>query len=166
MAVCLPTVLTARRLPTQKSTQRSAIKPKSRLKRKRNLSSRRRPPMKCKISLLVSLLLLAALAPVSRGAATIIIQNNNGAGVGFNDPTPVAPIGGNAGTTLGAQRLNAFQHAASIWGATLTSSIPIVIRAQFSALTCTATTATLGSAGATMVFSNFPGAIQTNTWYS
>ena len=41
------------------------------------------------------------------------------AGVGFNDPTPAVPVGGNAGTTLGQQRLNAFQSAANIWGATL-----------------------------------------------
>ena len=29
------------------------------------------------------------------GAATIVIQNGDAAGVGFNDPTTVAPIGGN-----------------------------------------------------------------------
>ena len=76
-------------------------------------------------------------------AATIVIVNNNAAGVGFNDTTPVAPVGGNTGTTLGQQRLIAFQAAASIWGATLDSNVTIVIRSQFTALTCTATTATL-----------------------
>ena len=50
------------------------------------------------------------------GAAQIAIINNNAAGVGFNDPTPAAPIGGNPGTTVGEQRLNAFRHAAEIWG--------------------------------------------------
>ena len=40
-------------------------------------------------------------------------------GEGFNDPTPAAPVGGNTGTTLGQQRLIAFQHAADIWGAEL-----------------------------------------------
>ena len=63
------------------------------------------------------LLLLLALAPAVAGAATITIVNNNAAGVGFNDPTPVAPVGGNPGVTLGAQRLYIFQYAASIWGA-------------------------------------------------
>ena len=29
--------------------------------------------------------------------------------VGFNDPTPVAPVGGNPGTTLGQQRFNVYQ---------------------------------------------------------
>ena len=38
-------------------------------------------------------------------AATITVVNMDGAGEGFNDPTPVAPVGGNPGTTLGAQRL-------------------------------------------------------------
>src|SRR5215468_3844153 len=69
-------------------------------------------------------------------AATVIVVNNDGPNEGFNDPTPAAPVGGNTGTTKGAQRLIAFQYAASIWGATLDSNVPIVIRAQFSALTC------------------------------
>jgi hypothetical protein len=53
--------------------------------------------------------LLLTIAPVVAGAATITIINNNAAGVGFNDPTPVAPVGGNPGVTLGAQRLYIFQ---------------------------------------------------------
>jgi hypothetical protein len=85
-------------------------------------------------------------------AATIVINNLNAAGVGFNDNTPAAPVGGNNGTTLGQQRQIAFSHAANIWGATLTSSVPIIINAQFTPLSCTATGATLGSAGATNVF--------------
>ncbi len=34
---------------------------------------------------------------------------------GFNDPTPVAPVGGNPGTTLGEQRLNVYRYVAGIW---------------------------------------------------
>lgn len=102
----------------------------------------------------------------AHAAATIVINNINAAGVGFNDTTPVAPVGGNAGTTLGQQRLIAFTYAANIWGATLTSNQPIVINAQFSALTCTATSAVLGSAGATSVYRNFANAPIPNTWYS
>jgi hypothetical protein len=118
-------------------------------------------------------LLVALAAAVSVGAAidaeaaaTIVINNINAPGVGFNDPTPAAPVGGNPGTTLGDQRLFAFTFAANIWGATLTSSIPIIINAQFTPLSCTATAATLGSAGATEVFSDFPGAAKAGTWYS
>ena len=78
-----------------------------------------------------------ALAFGPAGAATITIVNNNGPGVGFNDPTVVAPVGGNPGVTLGQQRLNVFQHAADIWGSILPSSVPILVRAQFAAQTCT-----------------------------
>ena len=101
----------------------------------------------------------------SWAAATITIVNGDPAGVGFNDPTPVAPVGGNAGTTLGAQRINAFQAAASIWGATLDSSVPIRVLATWEALPCNETGAVLGSAGALQVFANFTGAPQPNAWY-
>ncbi len=53
---------------------------------------------------------------VVANAASIVIVNKDAVGVGFNDPTVAAPVGGNAGTTLGQQRLNVFQAAASIWG--------------------------------------------------
>ena len=101
----------------------------------------------------------------SWAAATITIVNGDPAGVGFNDPTPVAPVGGNTGTTLGAQRINAFQKAASIWGATLDSTVPIRVLATWEALPCNDTSAVLGSAGALQVFANFPGAPRTNAWY-
>ena len=52
-------------------------------------------------------------APLAR-AATIQIVNLDGAGEGFNDGTAVAPIGGNPGTTRGAQRLNVFNQAAAV----------------------------------------------------
>lgn len=67
------------------------------------------------LALLTSLVVLS-LSSSAFGAATIVIQNGDAAGVGFNDTTAVAPIGGNTGTTLGQQRLNAFQFAANIWG--------------------------------------------------
>jgi hypothetical protein len=102
---------------------------------------------------------------VASHAATIIIQNNDGAGEGFNDPTPVAAVGGNPGTTLGAQRLNAFTYAANLWAARLSSPVTILVSAQMNPLTCTPTSAVLGSAGATTVHANFVGAPVANTWY-
>jgi PA domain len=102
----------------------------------------------------------------AQAAATIVINNLNAPGVGFNDATPTVAVGGNTGATLGEQRLIAFTHAANIWGSTLTSSQPIIINAQFSALNCTATGGVLGSAGATSIFRNFPSAPKTDTWYS
>ena len=110
------------------------------------------------LGLVVSLGLIGASLQ-AQAAATITIVNGNAAGIGFNDPTPVAnPVGGNTGTTLGAQRLIAFQAAADIWGATLTSTQAITILATFEPLTCSATSAVLGSAGAIAIWSDFPGA--------
>jgi hypothetical protein len=101
----------------------------------------------------------------AQAAATITIINTNAPGVGFNDPTPATPVGGNSGTTLGQQRLIAFQHAADIWGATLTSSVPIRVDASFVPLTCTSNSAVLGSAGAYEIWSDFDNAPRPNTWY-
>src|SRR5436309_13125758 len=98
-------------------------------------------------------------------SATITIVNLDGPGEGFNDPTPAAPIGGNPGTTVGQQRLIAFQYAADTWGSILDSPVTIYIQSAFSPLACTATGATLGSAGAIQVFGNFPNTEVQNTWY-
>jgi len=130
-----------------------------------------------KSGLSLALLALACLvlvpAPTASAAATITIVNVDGAGEGFNDPAPRAPVGGNPGTTLGQQRLNAFTHAAGIWGATLDSSVEIFIQASFDPLTCTAGSAVLGSAGTIQVdlvpgggggIPPFPG-LEANTLY-
>ncbi|MFC4932172.1 PA domain-containing protein [Massilia sp. GCM10023247] len=113
----------------------------------------------------IAALALSCIAVAGTQAATIIIVNQNAPGIGFNDPTPVAPVGGNTGTTLGQQRLNAFQYAANIWGATLTSNVPIRIGASFVPLSCTENSAVLGSAGANEIWSDFTNAPRPNTWY-
>jgi hypothetical protein len=113
-----------------------------------------------------ALTLTAAASRDAFGAATIVIINNDSANTGFNDPTPVNPVGNNTGTTLGQQRLNAFQFAANIWGATINSSVPIRIRASWASLSCTSSTAVLGQAASIGTFRNFPGAPISNTWYS
>ena len=118
------------------------------------------------------LMVFAFLTAASRpafAAAAVIVVNLNAPGVGFNDPTPAAPVGGNTGTTRGQQRLIAFQHAADLWGATLDSPVPIIVGASFEALGANV----LGSAGAAAVFSDFagvgpgfyPGAEFPATWY-
>ena len=112
-----------------------------------------------------TLALTCGMLAGAQAAATIVIINRNDAGVGFNDPAAVAPVGGNAGATLGQQRLIAFQHAADIWGATLTSGVTIRVGASFEPLSCTADSAVLGSAGAADIFSDFPGAPRKATWY-
>ena len=107
-----------------------------------------------------------ALAPSSAyAAANIFIVNDDGPNEGFNDPTPVAPVGGNPGTTLGQQRLNAFQFAADVWGSILDSDAPIYILSSFDPLPCSATSGTLGAAGALEVWSDTPGVEVPDTWY-
>ncbi|HWU91012.1 MAG TPA: PA domain-containing protein, partial [Kofleriaceae bacterium] len=110
---------------------------------------------------------IACAIPATASAnAKIIILNNDGPGEGFNDPTPATPVGGNAGLTVGAQRLAAFQFVADRWGEILDSSVTITVRANFDPLTCTATSAVLGSAGAISVHGNFPNAPLLDTWYN
>src|SRR5262245_44735453 len=131
----------------------------------RTFISSRTVRLLCAASFVVGFLTTASRPAFA--AATIVVVNNDGPGEGFNDPTPAAPVGGNTGTTLGAQRLIAFQHAADLWGATLDSPVTIIVRAAFDPLG----TNVLGSAGPSFVFSDFagqglyPGAEFPATWY-
>ncbi|MGI9329139.1 MAG: hypothetical protein ACR2QB_00340 [Gammaproteobacteria bacterium] len=109
-------------------------------------------------------LLWLALGQVAH-AANIFINNLDGPGEGFNDSTPTTPVGGNPGTTLGQQRLNVFQRAAEIWGGAIESPVPIIVDANLDPLTCSASSGTLGAAGPTEVYRDFPGAPVANTWY-
>jgi hypothetical protein len=120
-----------------------------------------------KLPILMLTLLVGTIASSSVfGSSNIVIQNGDPSGVGFNDPTPASPVSGNNGTTLGQQRLNAFQHAANIWGTTLNSGPTITVRATWEELTCDSSSGVLGSAGALGIWRNFPGAPASNTWYS
>lgn len=117
--------------------------------------------------------LAAGLPPeaVLAAAGQFTILVNDPPGVGFNDPTPVAPIGGNPGTTLGAQRLAAFEYAAAIWATNIQSTVPIQISASFANLACNATSGVLGSAAPRGFRRDFtplppaPGPLVPNTWY-
>src|ERR1700752_2880199 len=116
-------------------------------------------------ALIIGLAVALLASSEALAQANIVILNGDPAGVGFNDSTPATPVGGNTGTTLGEQRLIAFQAAANIWGASLVSGPTITIRSTWEALTCTATTGTLGSAGNNgNVWRNFSGA-QADFWY-
>lgn len=124
--------------------------------------------MSTRRSLLLVALLSIPLAITAQDAgaqATIQVNNNDGPGEGFNDPTPVAPVGGNPGTTLGAQRLNAFQYAVDVVAAAINSGVVIEVDAQMNPLTCTPTAAVLGSAGTNSVHGNFTNAPVLDTWY-
>lgn len=124
--------------------------------------------LNAKTSLVLFAMIVVLVCSSSAFASlNIIIVNIDGPNEGFNDPTPAAPVGGNPGTTLGAQRLYAFTFAANIWGATLDSNVPVRIQAAFNPLA----PGVLGSAGATFVFRDFagvfpfPGAEFPATWY-
>ena len=103
--------------------------------------------------------LLIALPSLSIAGANIILNNIDPPGIGFNDPTPAMPVGGNIGTTVGEQRLIAYQYALDLWGARLNSEPTIVVRGSFAGLNCEADTGTLASAGALQIFIDFPNAI-------
>ncbi len=98
---------------------------------------------------------VALALPCSAFATTITIVNVDAAGVGFNDPTPRTPVGGNSGTTLGEQRMNAFKHAATYWAERIDSPVEIFVRASFEAKPCSSTSAVLGSAGTRFIFTDF-----------
>ena len=76
------------------------------------------------VALAASASLAAAVAP-AHAAATIQITSRDPAGVGFNDPTPVAPVGGNPGTTLGEQRM-----LAAAGGTTPTGDDVLIVTGQ------------------------------------
>jgi uncharacterized delta-60 repeat protein len=70
-------------------------------------------------------------------AASVAIINKDDPGEGLNDSTSVSAVGGNTGTTLGAQRLNVLQRAALIVGSEMFSAIDIGVEAKFDPLPCT-----------------------------
>jgi hypothetical protein len=119
------------------------------------------PSLKIARSLIAAACALTGLAVQ---AATINITSRDPAGVGFNDPTPAAPVGGNTGTTLGEQRLNVYRYVAGIWEQAIQSDVTITVNAAWEALTCTATSAVLGSASAWNIWRDFPGGVP-GTWY-
>jgi hypothetical protein len=81
---------------------------------------------------------LGLVAPRSAFAyAMVEVRSTDDPGEGFNDATPVAPVGGNLGRTLGQQRMYAVQQAANLWGAALDSDVRIIIDAAFDDLGCT-----------------------------
>ena len=119
-----------------------------------------------KISVLLPSLVVVLSLSSSAYGATIVINNADQPGVGFNDPTPAVPVGGNNGTTVGQQRLIAFQYAADQWGATMVSGPVITVQASWLALPCSANSGALGGAGASNVMRDFPNAPYRGTWYS
>jgi Dockerin type I domain len=120
--------------------------------------SRRSGLAACLLGMLISSSVLAA--------AQITIVNNDGQGEGFNDATAATPVGGNSGLTVGEQRLQVFRYAARIWSSALNSNVEIKVDSTFDPLTCTTSSAVLGSAGAVTLHRDFSGAPLSLTYYS
>lgn len=109
---------------------------------------------------LTVLLLAVTVTPAAAQSQIVIVP-----GAGLADATAAAPVGGNPGTTVGAQRTNVFLRAADIWSRMLTSTVPVRVQAQFVPQFCNSFSATLGSAGPITIVGNFAGAVVPNTWY-
>ena len=101
---------------------------------------------------------------VTGTASTIQLNFNSG----FDTSTSITAIDGNNGTTVGAQRKLSFIKAAEIIADQVSSAVTIVVDASFAALSCTTSSATLGSAGASGNLgypSSPPAGIDVNTFY-
>jgi hypothetical protein len=114
-----------------------------------------------KTALALAALTLSAASAPAFAQGKIIVVNGNLPGVGFNDVTPAAPIGGNTGVTRGEQRMNVFLHAADLWTAVLNPKVDIYVWARFVPLGANV----LGSAGPITVESEFVGAEYPDLWY-
>ncbi len=115
--------------------------------------------------LLATLIAVVILTiPVQAQATTITVLSDDDPGEGFEDTTPVNPVGGNTGQTLGQQRMNVAQAAADQWAGLVNSSVEIKISGAWEELDCESNSGVLGSAGPTQVARDFPGA-EPDTWY-
>jgi|GEM_PF-2301119 len=78
-------------------------------------------------------------------------------GSGFQDRTPVEPVGGNPGTTLGEQRRRAMERAFADWSKRLDSDVPIEVAFELEALGCMNGGVVLGGAAPVSAFGDVPG---------
>ena len=114
---------------------------------------------------LIAAAVAASFVAAPSFGANIILNNVDLPGEGFNDLTPATPVGGNMGTTIGAQRLIAYERALELWGKTLSSDATVVVQGSFRRLNCDAGGGTLAQAGAIQIFADFPNAPLPGHWY-
>ncbi len=97
--------------------------------------------------------------------ATIIGTTDSCDIAGWNDSTPISPVSGNTGTTLGQQRKNAVLKAAELMTQNLQSTVPLIIQGCWPTdLEADANSAVLANAGARTFVRNTSGLVQ-DTWY-
>lgn len=106
------------------------------------------------LRILPAALVACALSVGTAGAVTINITYGDSPGEGFLDPS------------LGAQRRNVLEAAASNWAARLEGTVPITIYATMDPMDGGADWAILGGAYSNWFSRNFSGAPLTNIWYS
>ncbi|MDX1384017.1 MAG: hypothetical protein R3190_10270, partial [Thermoanaerobaculia bacterium] len=117
-------------------------------------------------ALLAATVLALVAGPAS--AARIVLEIGDGPNQGFNSPTPVSPVAGNPGRTLGEQRVNVFEAAAAVWEHRLVSHAVIRVSASYDSdeLECSGITGTLAAAAPTLAFRSVPGQVRPATWYT
>ncbi|MEM9079232.1 MAG: PA domain-containing protein [Verrucomicrobiota bacterium] len=109
----------------------------------------------------VGVCLLFLLLWAGHGFGQFSVQYTDGAGEGFNATDARAPVGGNAGTTLGEQRRIALEAAVDKWEEFVEPNGPVVIEADFEVLSA----GTLAQAGIGSAHIDFAGALEADTWY-
>ncbi len=113
------------------------------------------------------ILCLALLQVAPCLAATIVINNVDGVGEGFNatDQPNANQVGNNPGGNRGEMRMNVFVAAANVWAGLLQSDVTITVSAAFDPKPCNANGGTLGSAGATSSWANFAGGMSATAYH-
>jgi hypothetical protein len=126
----------------------------------------RRSPVGPRLQAAFAIALACLLGAARAEAATITVYNADSPGEGFNSGLARTPVGGNPGTTLGAQRRFVLEYAADVWAARLEGELPIVFTTKFNPLGGDLTSATLGFAAPTTLHESFAHAPVTKTWYA
>ncbi|MCG8672714.1 MAG: hypothetical protein MI867_25155, partial [Pseudomonadales bacterium] len=97
--------------------------------------------------------------------AEVTLNITDSPGEGFNSTVPVAPAGGNTGTTLGEQRRIAVQYAADIWGSLLHNDVGITVDISWDDLPCSGSEGQTAQGYPIDIHRNFTGAPIGSVWY-
>lgn len=88
------------------------------------------------------------------GTATFTVEYMDPPGSGFNSTAAATPVGGNPGTTLGAQRRFAFEQALLKWASHLDNPVPTKVLAVHDSFACSAAGGVLAAAGTTCLLTS------------
>ncbi len=126
-------------------------------------------------SLILASFLTILISPLLQAENSMEIQqeislnswfySSDAKGIGFRDLTPVAPVGGNLETTLGAQRLNAVATALETWKRYLHVQQGLGVFVKFAKTACSSKQGILAHAGPWSEYRNFEQAPLKETFY-